>query len=111
MSATEAQVEARFRTAVNMTAAELTAWLRTPESRKVGFRRPGATSSVGHQSGRKIVRLLRGGSRSPADYAHMRKVAGYVARHLAQRPAGDVRETRWRYSLMNWGCDPLKDRA
>ncbi|MER5294490.1 DNA-binding protein, partial [Streptomyces pharetrae] len=25
----------------------------------------------------------------------------------AQRPSGDVRDTRWRHSLMNWGHDPL----
>lgn len=37
----------------------------------------------------------------------MRKVVGYVRRHLAQRPSGDVEDTRWRYSLMNWGHDPL----
>jgi hypothetical protein len=37
----------------------------------------------------------------------MRKVVGYVRRHLAQRPPGDVRDTRWRHSLMNWGHDPL----
>ena len=37
----------------------------------------------------------------------MRKVVGYVHRHLAQRPGGDVRHTRWRWSLMNWGHDPL----
>ena len=42
------------------------------------------------------------------DYAHMRKVIGYVHRHTAQRPGGDVTDTRWRYSLMNWGHDPLK---
>lgn len=42
------------------------------------------------------------------DYAHMRKVVGYVNRHLAKRPSGDVADTRWRYSLMNWGHDPLK---
>jgi Protein of unknown function (DUF3140) len=42
------------------------------------------------------------------DYARMRKVVGYVHRHLAQRPKGDVTETKWRYSLMNWGHDPLK---
>ena len=41
------------------------------------------------------------------DYAHMRKVAGYVARHRAQEPANLV-TSRWRYSLMNWGHDPLK---
>ena len=37
----------------------------------------------------------------------MRKVVGYVHRHLAQRPGGDIRHTRWRWSLMNWGHDPL----
>lgn len=90
-----------------MSAAELAAWLRRPESRAVGFRRPGAQESVGRQSGRRILRLLREGPRSEADYRHMRKVIGYVARHTAQRPAGDIERTRWRYSLMNWGHDPL----
>lgn len=42
------------------------------------------------------------------DCAHMKKVNGYVARHSAQRPDGDVSDTPWRYSLMNWGHDPLK---
>ncbi len=37
----------------------------------------------------------------------MRKVVGYVHRHLAQRPSGDAEGTAWRYSLMNWGHDPL----
>ena len=40
----------------------------------------------------------------------MVKVVGYVHRHLAQGPQNnaDVQESRWRYSLMNWGHDPLK---
>jgi hypothetical protein len=38
----------------------------------------------------------------------MRRVVGYVHRHVEQRPSGDVRDTPWRYSLMNWGHDPLK---
>lgn len=42
------------------------------------------------------------------DVAHRRKVVGYVHRHKAQVPRGDVTDTRWRYSLMNWGHDPLK---
>jgi len=33
-------------------------------------------------------------------------VIGYVHRHAAQRPNGDVTQTRWRFSLMNWGYDP-----
>ena len=52
---------------------------------------------------------FRNGIKSEADLAHMRKVHGYVARHLAQQPAKeDVETSRWRYSLMNWGHDPLK---
>jgi hypothetical protein len=38
----------------------------------------------------------------------MHKVHSYVSRHSAQRPHGDVEHSRWRYSLMNWGHDPLK---
>jgi len=98
-----------FRTVVNMTPAALEKWLATDESRAVGITHGEGGESVGHHSGRRIVELLR--TRAPelgdADLAHMRKVVGYVHRHLAQRPAGDVRDTRWRWSLMNWGHDPL----
>jgi len=38
----------------------------------------------------------------------MHRTISYVHRHLAQRPDGDISETRWRYSLMNWGHDPKK---
>ena len=93
-----------FRKAVNMTPAQLRAWLASPKSKSVGFTYKGKRESVGHASGRKIVRMLTGSS---FDEKHARKVVGYVHRHLAQRPAGDISETRWRYSLMNWGHDPL----
>ena len=98
-----------FDSAVNMTASELEKWLETDESRAVG-QKDGGGESTGHASGRRIVALLRTKKAdvTDADRAHMRKVAGYVHRHLAQRPSGDVRETPWRYSLMNWGHDPLK---
>ena len=39
----------------------------------------------------------------------MNKVVGYINRHLAQKPKGDIEDSNWRYSLMNWGHDPLKD--
>ncbi len=35
------------------------------------------------------------------DLAHMRKVTGYVKRHLNQKPQHGVEDSRWRYSLMN----------
>ena len=44
-----------------------------------------------------------------SQWDHMEKVIGYIHRHLSQRPDGDVKDTDWRYSLMNWGHDPLKD--
>lgn len=100
---------ADFRKAVNMTPAKLERWLESEDSRKVGWTHDGEQESVGHHSGRRIVELLRTrqADLSDDDLAHMRKVVGYVHRHLAQRPEGDVSETRWRYSLMNWGHDPL----
>ena len=102
-------VQAEFDAAVNMTGSELERWLDTAESKEVGQRKGGG-ESVGHQSGRRIVALLRAKRRelSAQDAEHMRKVVGYIHRHLAQRPSGDVRDTRWRFSLMNWGHDPLK---
>ena len=100
-----------FKAAVNMSPAELEKWLATGESRAVGITHGEGSESAGHPSGRRIVELLRkdDADLSDSDVAHMRKVVGYVHRHLAQRPGGDVRHTRWRWSLMNWGHDPLDD--
>lgn len=99
---------ADFRDVVNMTASRLEEWLRTDESREVGQHKDGG-ESTGHASGRRIVALLRTKDENLTDddLAHMRKVVSYVRRHVKQRPSGDVRESRWRYSLMNWGHDPL----
>jgi len=106
------RVREDFHEAVNMTPAEIESWLRTEHSKAVGWKGEdghGSGESVGHASGRQIVRILR---KKPAeltedDYAHMRKVVGYVHRHSAQRPA-NVHTSRWRYSLMNWGHDPTR---
>jgi hypothetical protein len=97
-----------FREVVNMKPADLEKWLATPESQEAGQHKDGG-ESTGHASGRRIVEILgaKKGDLSDDDYAHMRKVVGYVRRHLAQRPSGDVRDSRWRHSLMNWGHDPL----
>ncbi|MCS5724178.1 DUF3140 domain-containing protein [Herbiconiux sp. CPCC 203407] len=103
------QTRDEFGEAVNMTATELKTWLETDESKAVG-QKSGGGESTGHESGRHIVRILekRQADYTDADYSHMRKVTGYVARHSAQRPKGDVEDTPWRHSLMNWGNDPLK---
>jgi Protein of unknown function (DUF3140) len=95
--------------AVNMTPRQLEQWLDTDESRSVG-QKDGDAEATGHKSGRRIVEILQTNKSdlSEDDVDHMHKVVGYVHRHLAQRPSGDVEKTLWRYSLMNWGHDPLK---
>ena len=100
-----------FHALVNMTPNKLDKWLQTAESQGVGFHNEGESESVGHESGRHIVQILhrKKADLTEEDYSHMRKVVGYIKRHLAQRPAGDINQTRWRYSLMNWGHDPQQD--
>ena len=105
------RVRREFHAAVNMTAVEIARWLETPESRRVGWKGADGSraESVGHASGRRIVAILgkRSEELTDEDYAQMRKVVGYVHRHRAQRP-DNIYTSRWRYSLMNWGHDPLK---
>jgi hypothetical protein len=111
MSETATKLAQEFGALVNMTADDLERWLRTPASRSVGWKgRTGELrESIGHASGRRIVKILR----TPAaqldadDLAHMRKTIAFIKRHLAQRPDNIV-TSRWRYSLMNWGHDPLR---
>lgn len=100
-------IYSEFKDQVNMTRGELVDWLKTEESQSVGYA-PDGGEAVGHEMGRQIVDILQKKKTDldDEDYAHMRKVLGYLSRHLAQRPDGDVTETRWRYSLMNSGHDP-----
>ena len=114
---TNDDVAAAFREAVNMTPEALGKWLRSEDSRSVGMTSEGEkvtaagqSESVGHHMGERIVEIKarKASDLTDADYADMRKVVGYIRRHGAQRPKGDVSDTRWRKSLMNWGHDPLK---
>ncbi len=107
MSKDTKTVIGEFEEAVNMTAKELESWLETEDSKAVG-QKDGDEESTGHKSGKRIIELLQKNGYSEDDLAHMKKVISYVHRHSAQKPSGDVEDTRWRYSLMNWGHDPLK---
>ena len=96
--------------AVNMTPKELEDWLGTDESQSVGDT-GGEGESTGHKEGRRIVEILRTnkGDLTDDDVAQMHKVVGYVHRHSAQGgPEHDKEHSKWRYSLMNWGNDPLE---
>lgn len=105
-----ARIYREFAAAVNMDAAELEGWLAGEESRRVGWTRPGESESVGRAAGRRIARILRAAEPEldEADYRLMRKAVGVISRHRAQRPENIV-TSRWRYALMNWGHDPLKE--
>ena len=107
MAKSAEQIVNDFNDAVNMTRKELEDWLQTEESKSVG---QGEGESKGHESGRKIVEILEK-NRSEytnEDIDHMRRVVSYVHRHQAQGPEGDVEDSKWRYSLLNWGHAPLK---
>lgn len=97
-----------FMDCVNMQPKELEEWLDTDKSRSVGDTDAG--ESTGHRSGRRIVDIKRTNKADLTDSQLdlMRKVVGYIHRHTAQGPDGDVENSDWRYSLMNWGHDPLR---
>lgn len=98
-----AQTAKDFDEVVNMSPAALEKWLATEDSRSVG-------TGVGHDEGERIVAIKRKkkAELTDEDYGHMAKVVGYVHRHLAQGgPKEDKEHSPWRYSLMNWGHDPL----
>lgn len=94
-----------------MAPAELEKWLKTDKSKAVGWSGDGGGETVGHHSGRRIVEIKhkKKTDLTDDDFAHMRKVVGYVHRHLAQKgPEKDWKDSPWRHSLMNWGHDPIK---
>ena len=93
-----------------MAPAELEQWLDTDKSKSVGDNDSG--ESTGHASGRRIVKIRRTNKDDISDsqWEHMAKVVAYIKRHCSQGgPDEDVDTSDWRYSLMNWGHDPLTE--
>ena len=99
-----------FNDRVNMTPKELEDWLETDDSKRVGQTEEGEDESKGHRSGRRILEIKqkKKADLDEDDLDHMKRVNSYVARHSAQGPEDDKEHSDWRYSLMNWGHDPLK---
>lgn len=109
MSKDSQAVVEEFQQNVNMTAKEIENWLKTDESKSVG-QKDGDRESIGHESGRHIVKILhkKQANYTEDDLSQMQRVVSYIKRHSAQKPSSDIEDSRWRYSLMNWGHDPLK---
>jgi hypothetical protein len=80
----DSQVVQEFNELVNMTASELEKWLKSGDSNSAGWPKEDTSGeSVGHDSGRKIVEILRANpKKDPKKYnedhiEHMRKVVSY----------------------------------
>ena len=104
------QIWEEWRDLVNMAPQELEDWLETEESKSVGDSEDG--ESTGHKSGRRIVEIKRTNKDDLTDdqWDHMATVVGYIKRHCSQGgPDDNIEESAWRYSLMNWGHDPLAE--
>lgn len=105
------QIWDEWRDLVNMAPKTLEDWLETDESQSVGADSSDGESK-GHKSGKRIVEIKRTNKDdlSDDDWDHMARVVGYIKRHLSQGgPDDDVAHSDWRYSLMNWGHDPLEE--
>lgn len=110
-SKSHSEIWQEWRDLVNMQPAELADWLDTEESKSVSAD-SGDGESKGHKSGRRIVDIKRTNKDDLTEdqWDHMATVVGYIKRHLSQGgPQQDIETSDWRYSLMNWGHDPLKE--
>ncbi|TEA15292.1 hypothetical protein C8034_v002710 [Colletotrichum sidae] len=118
------EVIAEFNEYVNMTAEELESWLKSDDANSAGWPKDDAEGdgeTVGHDSGRRIVEILKANPDKKEDeytdeqVEHMRKVVSYCKRHLAQesktnseKSPEEVKKTKSYASLKNWGHDFLK---
>ena len=93
-----------FKDLVNMTASELDKWLKTEESKNTGWD-SGDGEAIGHKSGKSIVDILhkKKADLDADDYHQMHRVISYISRHKAQKPKGDLSDTKWNYSLKKLG--------
>ena len=102
------EIYKEFKEAVNMAPAQLEQWLKTEQSKSVGWD-SGDGESIGHKSGEHIIEILtkKKAELGKDDYKHMQKVNAYIKRHTAQRPE-HPEDSNWDYSLKNWGHDYSK---
>src|SRR5262249_43651915 len=109
--ASDDEIKHAFFALVNLAPKELATWLATEESKSVG-QDSGDGESIGRKSGKRILVILKKkrAALTADDIKHMRRVVSFIRRHCAQGPLRKVETSRWRYSLMNWGHDPLKPR-
>lgn len=91
-----------FRKAVNMTDREIEQWMSSAD----------AKSAPDADEDQRILALLRKSDKdyTDGDIGEMRRVIDVVRQRLTldAHPV-NVENSAWRYALMNWGHDPLKE--
>ncbi|MDM7922281.1 MAG: DUF3140 domain-containing protein [Pyrinomonadaceae bacterium] len=104
------EVIKEFRSLVNIPAGELERRLATADSKKLGRRDVAQAGIEGQESGRRILKILakRRNAYTEDDLRHMQAVVSYVRLRRKEKPPGDIFASNWRFSLMNWGHDPMK---
>jgi hypothetical protein len=107
---TKDQLYQEFRGYINMGAGELGKWLDTKESKCIDLE-PQDSDILSRKAGERTIKILR---KKPfeltkSNYDHMERAIAFFTDKLSERPEGDVTETLWRYTLKNWGYDPLKN--
>ncbi len=75
------EIYQEFKDAVNMTATELEKWLKTDESKAVGWD-SGDGESIGHKSGEHIIKIL---NKKKDDLLNMNDIVPTPSLYLAGR--------------------------
>jgi hypothetical protein len=97
-----------FHDLVNVTSAQLQAWLMTEAASGDGALSD-ESRAVGDEPGRRILAVLakRKSDLTGADLDAMQDVVGRIRGLLARRPAGGASDDAWRHALLDLGHDPL----
>lgn len=93
---------------VNMSPDEHEQWLKSDCSRDSSIHFSGSLSD--NRAGWRVVELKR---KHPEqfeenDFDLMMRAVGFIKRQAFAEPYGYINASQWRYTLMNWGHDPLK---
>lgn len=97
-----------FHACVNMTPTELENWLCSDQSRITSVHNAGSLSD--HRAGWWVLEITRKDDHKldESDYDQMMRTVGFIKRQASEEPYGYINGSQWRFTLMNWGHDPLK---
>ena len=105
------EVWKEFQEKQNMSTAELEKWLETDQSKSAGKEMKNG-ETVGHRAGKSILAIKK---KNKLDFTtnnwdRINETVGVYHQklHPSQKLSNDVENSRWYFSLKNWGHDALK---